>query len=155
MSRSSARSIGVIAGLFVSLLLTLAVPVGAQVRRQANPYYDVTKEVTLTGTIASVVAKPAGRTIPGPHLFLTTASGEVDASLGMWGLQGKGALSVAPGETIEVTGVMKTLNEKEIFVARTVKSGDQVYVMRNEHGIPVSPHTRQRLAEKAQKGESL
>jgi ABC-type uncharacterized transport system ATPase subunit len=88
----------------------------------------------------------------GSHLMLQTVSGKVDASLGRWGLEGKGALSVTPGQQVEVTGVMKTLRDKEVFVARTVKVNGKVYTMRNEHGVPVSPQTRKRAAEK---GESL
>jgi len=74
--------------------------------------------------------------IAGSHLVLATASGEVDASLGRWGLQGKGGLSVAAGEQVEVTGVHKTLKGRQVFVVRTVKADGQVYTMRNQHGIP-------------------
>jgi hypothetical protein len=94
--------------------------------------------------------------IVGPHLLLTTLSGPVDASLGRWGLRGRGALSVAPGQQVEVTGVMKTIRDKQVFLARTVKVRDKVYTMRNEHGIPVSPQTRERAGQNtSQKGESL
>ncbi len=124
--------------------------------RTVAPYYDIAREVTLTGTISTVLTKPSAGLIPGSHLLLATASGEVDASLGRWGLQGKGALSVAAGEQVEVTGVHKTLKGKQVFVARTVKAGGQVYAMRNRHGIPVSPQARERAGAKlAQKGDSL
>jgi hypothetical protein len=148
---------GAFAGLLASFLFAgAAVTANAQVRREAQPYYDVTKEITISGTVASVATKEATHTIPGPHLVLTTASGEVDASLGVWGMRGKGSLAAAPGDAVEVTGVMKTLHEKQIFVARTVKMAGEVYTMRNEHGIPVSPQTRERLAAKTtQKGDSL
>jgi hypothetical protein len=87
---------------------------------------------------------------------LETSSGSVDASLGKWGLQGKGALSVAAGEQVEVTGVMKTLNGNQVFLARTVKANGQVYTMRNEHGIQMSPQARERMSQNAgQKGETL
>lgn len=140
----------------IALLAIVAVPLGAQPVRQIHPYYDITKEVTLTGTVTDVVTKPSAGMIPGAHLVLSTESGVVDASLGRWGLEGKGALSVAVGERVEVTGVMKTLRNKEVFVTRTVTVGGQVYAMRNEHGIPVSPQARERAGQKAaQKGGSL
>jgi hypothetical protein len=70
-------------------------------------------------------------------------------------LQGSGALSAAPGQVIEVTGVMKTLLDRPVFVVRTAKTGDQTYQMRNEFGIPVSPQARERaLQNAAQKEES-
>jgi len=90
--------------------------------------------------------------IPGSHLLLATASGLVDASLGRFGLRGKGGLSVAAGQVVEVTGVMRTIKDKPVFMTRTVKVGDQVYTIRNEHGVPVSPQARERAQ---QKGESL
>jgi hypothetical protein len=144
---------GLLAGLLFAIL---AIPLGAETAPKPRPYYDVTKEVTLNGTVSSVLKRASAGMIAGSHLMLATASGEVDASLGKWGLQGKGALSVTPGERVEVTGVMKTLKDKEVFVARTVKVGGQVYTMRNRHGVPVSPQSRERASQKAaQKGVSL
>jgi len=125
--------------------------------RSEGPFsYDVTKEVTLNGTVSSLLVKPAAGMIMGSHLLLATPSGPVDASLGIFALRGKGAVSVAAGQQIEVTGIMKTINKQQVFLARTVKAGGQVYTIRNEHGFPLSPQARERAGQKtAQKGESL
>ncbi len=81
---------------------------------------------------------------------------------GVW--RAKERSHVAAGQRVEVTGVMKTVKDKEVFIARTVTVGSQVYTMRNEHGIPVSPQSRAHAGQKpapftisrsAQKGESL
>lgn len=146
-----------IAGLLTGLLIAIvAVPLGAQPASETHPYYDKAQEVTLTAMVSSVLARPEPGMIAGSHLLLATSSGTVDASLGRFGLEGKGALSIATGEQVEVTGVMKTLKNKQVFVARTVKARGQVYTMRNEHGIQVSPQSRQRAGQKtAQKGEWL
>ncbi len=147
-----------IAGLLLSGLLfaIMAVPLGAQPVAETHPFYDVTREVTLSGTIASVLTRAPARTLPGPHVILTTASGEVDASLGRWGLRGKGAPVMSAGQPIEVTGVMKTIRNQEVFVARIVKLGGKAYEVRNQHGFPVSPQSRQRMSLKTgQKGETL
>jgi hypothetical protein len=141
--------LGLLTGLMTAILV---VPVIAQTADDSRLYYDVTKEVTISGTVSGVLTKPAPGMIMGSHLLLATVSGAVDASLGRWGLQGEGALAVTVGQQVEVTGVMKTLKNREVFLARTVKAGGKVYPMRNEHGIPVSPQTRKRTAEK---GESL
>jgi len=90
----------------------------------------------------------------GSHLLLATTSGPVDASLGTFGLRGKGAVSVAAGQQVEVTGVMKTIKDKQVFLVRTVKAGGQVYTIRNEHGFPVSPQARERASRKTA-GEGL
>jgi hypothetical protein len=87
--------------------------------------------------------------ISGSHILLATSIGEVDASLGRWGMEGSGALSVAPGQVIEVTGVMKTLLDKPVFVVRTAKVGDQTYQIRNEFGNPLSPQSRERALQNA------
>ncbi|MGC1786007.1 MAG: hypothetical protein WA718_04640 [Terriglobales bacterium] len=124
--------------------------------KQARPYYDISKEVTLNGTVSSVLTKPSKGMLPGSHLLVKTPYGAVDASLGRFGLQGKGALTIEAGRQVEVTGVMKTLKGKQVFVTRNVKVDGQVYTMRNQHGIPVSPQARARANEKtAQKGVLL
>jgi len=141
-------------------LIALPQPVQAQtaaVGRTAEPFsYDISQEVTLNGTVSSVLTKPAPGMIMGSHLMLATPAGPVDASLANFGLRGKGALSVAAGQQIEVIGVMKTIMDKQVFLVRTVKVGGEVYTIRNEHGFPVSPQARERLNGKtAQKGETL
>ena len=109
--------------------------------------YDISKEVTLHGTVSDVLKKPAKGMIMGSHLLVQTGVGPLDASLGRFGLQGRGALSVEAGKQVEVTGVMKTINGKQVFLARTVTVDGHAYTMRNEHGIPVSPQTRERASK--------
>lgn len=146
-----------IAGLLTGLLFAvMAAPLVAQPKSELHPYYDKAQEVTLKATVSSVLIRPEPGMIVGSHLLLVTPSGSVDASLGRFGLQGKGALSVTAGEQVEVTGVMKTLKNKQVFLARTVKVGGQVFTMRNEHGIQVSPQSRERAGQKAaQHGREL
>jgi len=138
--------------LMVSLMLAiLVIPLKAQCGDDSRSAYDRTCEITVTGTVFSLMP-PARGMILGPHLLLTTARGQVDVSLGKWGLVGKGALSVVPGQQVDVTGVMKTVKGKDVLVARTITVNGKVHTMRNEHGIPVSPQARERVAER---GESL
>ena len=99
---------------------------------------------------------PSAGMIHGAHQVLATESGTIDACLGRWGLQGKGALSVTQGEAVKVTGVMKNLKERQVFVTRTVKARGQVYQIRDKYGIPFSPQSRDRASEQAvPKQESL
>jgi hypothetical protein len=90
----------------------------------------------------------------GSHILLSTPTGPVDACLGRFALQGKGALSIAGGQQVEVTGVMKTIKDKQVFLTRTVKVGGEVYTIRNEHGFPLSPQVRERASRKSA-GEGL
>jgi hypothetical protein len=136
----------------VLLLISSLRPIQAQTTAGATGAaaplsYNVTGEATLTGTVSSVLIKAAPGMIVGSHLLLATPVGPVDASLGRFGLQGAGAVSVAAGQQIEATGVMKTIKDKSFFLVRTVKVGDQVYTIRNQHGFPVSPRARQRASQ--------
>lgn len=154
------KSTRMVAGLLTGLLFaTLAVPLGAQPVRQSHStrsFYDISKEVTLSGTVSGVMAKAAPGTMPGPHLLFATSSGQVDASLGKFALQGKNPFSAAAGTTVEVTGVMKTIKAKNVFVARIVKVDGKAYQLRNQYGVSKSPLSRERASQKtAQKGESL
>jgi len=133
-------------------LVCLALPSSAQTKpstaKFSGPFaYDITKEITLSGTVSSLVAKPEPGMIMGAHLLLTTDSGLVDASLGGWALKGKDALSVSAGQRVAVTGVMKTINNRQVFLARTVKTDGEMFTVRNEHGIMLSPQTRDYLKE--------
>src|SRR5271154_4140728 len=58
--RRFTKSIRMVAGLLTGLLFaTSAVPLGAQPARQSHPFYDISKEVTLRGTVSDVLAKAA------------------------------------------------------------------------------------------------
>ncbi|MGD0214603.1 MAG: hypothetical protein ABSB87_15355 [Terriglobales bacterium] len=143
-------------GLFIWVIFFLisSIPlVQAQTTKSAAPSrYDATEELTVMGTVSSVLANAGPGMITGSHLLLATSSGQVDASLGMFGLRGYGAVSVAAGQQIEATGVMKTIKEKPVLLVRTVKVDGEVYTLRNEHGVLLPPQARKRAG---QKGESL
>jgi hypothetical protein len=111
--------------------------------------YDAAEEVTLNGTISSVAVKSSPGMFPGSHLLLTTIDGAVDISLGTAVRQGSGALSLTAGQQVEVVGIMRTIKQKQVFLARSVQAGSHLYVIRNEHGIPVSPIGRERTIQNA------
>ena len=149
------KPIRMIAGLLASLLFAiLAIPLGAQPVPESHHYYDIAKEVTVVGTVSKVLVKASPGMIVGSHLLLSTTSGSLDASLGRFGLRGKGALSVAGGQQIEVIGVMKSFKDKQVFFARTVTVGGHTYAIRNKNGIPVTPQARERAHENSQSGET-
>ena len=153
-----------LAGLCALALLSL-VPVLPPVQAQAasvtkdsvRPFsYNISEEVTLKGTVSSVLAKPTRGMIMGSHLLVSTSSGTVDASLGTFGLRGKAALQVKAGDTVEMTGIMKTIKGQPVFLTRTVKADNQLYTVRNEHGFPLAPSARSGASRRAaQKGEAL
>lgn len=118
--------------------------------KPAGPFtYDATEEVTVNGTVSGVLAKASPGMIPGAHLLLTTVDGAVDISLGTAVRQGTGALSLPAGQQVKVVGIMKTIKQKQVFLARSVQAGSHLYVIRNQHGIPVSPIGRERTNQNA------
>lgn len=150
------------AGLCALALLSLISPLPSVQAQTAEAttkstvplWYDITKEVTLTGTVSSVVEKttPEMKTLGGSHLILETISGTVDASLGKFAMSGEGALSVTPGQRVQVTGVMKTIGDKHVLVTRLVLANGHVYQTRNEHGFARTPATRNATSNSEAKG---
>jgi len=131
--------------LIILDLCLLALPIHAQTAEEAaksavSAWYDITKEVTLTGTVSSVVkdATPEMKILGGFHLIVVTTSGEVDASLGKLAMRGEGALSVAPGERVQLTGVMKTVRDRQVLLTRLIQVNGQEYKIRNEHGYAIA-----------------
>jgi hypothetical protein len=130
------------------LLISFQRPIQAQTVQAKTMAAATGVEVTLTGTVSSVLVKAAPGMIVGSHLLLATPNGPVDASLGRFGLQGEGAVSVASGQQIEATGVMKRIKDKFVFLVSSVKVDGAVYTIRNKHGFPVSPQARKRSSQK-------
>lgn len=125
-------------------------------RMAASFHYDLSQEVTLKGVALNVLPTAGRGMLNGSHVILGTSSGSIDVSLGAFAFVGKDVLSIGPSEQLEVTGVMATVSGTRVFLARTVKAGDRVFTIRNQHGIPVSPAARERLQQRtSQNGDSL
>jgi DNA/RNA endonuclease YhcR with UshA esterase domain len=119
-------------------------------RDSVRPFsYSISEEITLKGTISSVLSKPQHGMIMGAHLMVTTSTGTVDASLGTLALRDKQTNLLSTGQQVEVTGIMKQIKGQPVFLTRTVKVNNQLYSVRNEHGFPVSPEKRERSNHKS------
>ena len=121
----------------------------------ASLKYDISKEVTLNAMVKSVPSKLAfGQTNSG--FVLQTTSGEVRGSLTPFVLNGKGALAIAPGANVQVTGVMMTMNNnKQLFVIRSITVGGRTYAIRNERGFPLENPGQNASATTQSKGGQL
>jgi hypothetical protein len=125
MSKRVASGIGLplLAGLLFAIS---AVPLGAVTKTELHPYYDITKEIQLSGIVSSVLTTPMEGMMPGSHVLVETASGSIDASLGKWALQGQGAPSIQNGEQVTVKGVMKTVKDQQVLIVRALEVGGAV-----------------------------
>jgi hypothetical protein len=149
----------VLGGLGVVALLALsalAVPAQAQTatgvkKVHQTPFYDPTKEVTLQGTVENVLRTPSRGMVPGAHIMLATGSGIVDTHVGPFAFKGYHPISVEPGSRVSVVGVMKTVRGSQLFLARTVKVGDEEYKIRNEHGVILAAMNPEIAKNKANK----
>jgi hypothetical protein len=114
--------------------------------------YDLKREVTLQGTIQSLVAKPAPGSLMGAHLMVSTAQGTVDAHIGNHVLGGKRPASFASGQSVKLVGIMTTFGGQNVFLVRTIQMGNSTITVRNERGFFVSPSANARLMTSSSTG---
>jgi hypothetical protein len=134
--------------LFASIaMLAIAVPIGAQTVARATvvpaaPRYEASKEVTIEGSVMSVVTKPSAGMLMGSHVIVATPSGDLDAHLGTYAMKGANSFTLTPGEHVQMVGVMSTAEGNRVFLVRTIQSGSHLYKIRNEHGFLLRPTTK-------------
>jgi hypothetical protein len=109
----------------------------------APPAYQASKEVTLEGTVYSVITKPTAGMLMGAHAILATPAGDVDAHLGNYAMKGANPLTLTPGERVQVVGVMSTrAGGRQVLLVRTVQAGSHTYTIRNKNGFLLKPATK-------------
>ena len=154
----------ILQGLGLVALLVLALTAGpahAQSTTATNTSsvplrYDVSKEVTFAATVQSVPAKPSHGFTSTSGLMLQTASGTVQGSLTQFTLSGKEALSITAGEHVQVTGVMTTtMQNKQVFLIRTIEINGRTYAIRNERGFPLAHPASNIVTATGSKGGQL
>ena len=144
-------------------LCVFALPLHAQTSDTAtkpvthHQWYDMSQEVRITGMVSSVEKTPARGTesLPGSHLMVETMTGKVNASLGRFALKGKSTLSLAPGQQVQMIGVMKTIKERQVFVVRVIQVNSHAYALRNEHGFENASLAHNGAAKSETKGGQL
>ena len=148
-------------GPLVLALCVFALPLHAQTSDTTKPVvrlrYDITQEMTFTGTVSGVLNASAHGTkkAGASHVIVQTSSGKVEADLGRYAMRGQGALTVTPGQLIQLTGVMKTVRGQQVVIARLVQANGKVYKIRNEHGFVYQPAARKNQTKSATKGGQL
>lgn len=157
VSAAVIRELSVILNLCPLAMPTRMLAADATAQSSVPPKYDITKEVTLTGSVSRVLkaATPEMKMLGGSHIIVATNSGEIDAALGPLAMEGGDAVNVTVGQRIQVTGVMKTVRGQPVFVTRLVLASGRVYTIRNEHGFPIMAERRDGEAKSAAKGDRL
>ncbi len=139
------------------VISSLAAPVYAEhgvsfKRTVIAPRYDARHEVTLEGTVQSLVNKPAPGMMLGAHLMVTTSKGTVDAHVGNFVTRGPNALSLASGQHVKIVGVMATIHSRQVFLTRTIETGDRTVAVRDAHGFLIVPGAKGHIAKTAVNG---
>jgi len=143
--------------LLTALVITsLAAPLYASnkplKRTVIAPRYQASKEVTMEGTIQSVVKKPTPGSMLGTHLMVSTPKGTVDAHIGGFVTRGSHAYAPAAGQSVKIVGVMTTINHKEVFLTRTIETGNRTVEVRTTHGFLIVPGVKGRMTKTSAKG---
>lgn len=112
-------------------------------RAYVAPRYDISKEITLHGTVASVVRKAQPGMMYGSHLILSTAHGTIDAHLGPWLLNGANSNVLHAGDSVTVTGVTTTFNGRSVLLARLIQVGGETITVRSNNGSVLMPGAAQ------------
>jgi hypothetical protein len=146
--RKIAGLLGLLMALAISLLAgpLYANESGAVKRTVEVSKYDVAKEVTVEGTIQSIVRKPAPGAIMGAHLMVSTAHGTVDAHIGNYLVGGKYGVPLPAGQSVKLVGMMTTFNHRDVLLVRTMDTGSGTITVRSNHGYLVYPGAKAHLA---------
>ena len=118
---------------------------------RSNSLYDMSKEVSLQGTVAKFTENSAD--LPkGAHVLVQTASGQIDVHLGDAKLLKVNNLSISQGSSIRIIGEPVTTDQGTFFLARLVQQGTQVVAVRSTHGMPLSRASMQSASSNSQGG---
>jgi hypothetical protein len=100
------------------------------------PVYDVAKEIKVQGTIKKIDGFGTSGPV-GTHIFIQTATGTVDAHLGFGAAARPRRLGIAPGQSVTVVGMMQAVGSANVLMARILTTRSHIFVLRNEHGVPI------------------
>jgi hypothetical protein len=138
--------------LLTALVITsLAAPLFAgktPVKRTLQaPAYEVSKEVTMEGKIQGIVKKPTAGSMLGTHLMVSTSKGTIDAHIGEFVVRGSHAYAPAVGQSVKLVGVPATINHKNVFLTRTIETGNRTVNVRTTRGFLIVPGVKGRMVK--------
>ncbi len=117
--------------------LAVAGIVSAQTAPRAeSAQYQVGREVSLVGTVASVVED--AKTGPlGTHVMVQSASGLVDVHVGSAKYLEMNKLNLKTGDSVRIIGENFTVGTDTVFYARIVQDGTAAVAVRSPKGMPL------------------
>ena len=139
MTRLLPWRVGIVCLASVVLLSTIAsAQQKAQTVPQRNLNYDVSREISVQGSVISYSETSSAAPF-GPHVTLQTSSGVLDIHLGNARLLESNPFTLAAGDTIRVIGESVPFGSGTQFLARLIQKGNQALVLRSPQGFPLRP----------------
>jgi hypothetical protein len=133
------RIIGIWSALAAMLLV--AATAGAFARQSSRewrgPNYDKASEVTVRGEVIDVMTQTGRRQNKGVHVTVAGDDGTVVVHLGPASYLDKQNLALVKGDVVEIVGSRTKIEGEEVLLARSVKKGETVTVLRDEIGRPM------------------
>jgi hypothetical protein len=127
---------------WLAAVLMFSVSGAAQQKTQSTAQqkrsYDLSREVSLQGTVVSFAASSSVPPL-GPHVVVQTASGQIDVHLGDARLLEANHLTLAAGDSIRVIGEDVAHGAGTQFFARILQKGNQTLALRSPGGFPLRP----------------
>lgn len=129
--------------LFAAGAVLAVVPANAQhirssaKRAVSRTAYDVSREVSVQGTVVKFTENSGAPAIGAHVLIQTNAANTVDVFLGDARLLKQNDFAIAQGNSIRVIGERVPFGQGTIFVARLVQQGTQVVALRSTNGMPI------------------
>jgi len=124
--------------LFLSLIVFLVAPVGAQKAAKAmGPKYDLQTETKIKGNIVDVKLPPKGSEKEIVHLMLKSGADTLDIYLCPKSFMDDMGMDFAKGDDISLTGSKVKQADADLILAREVVKGNNTFVMRDAKGAPV------------------
>jgi hypothetical protein len=97
--------------------------------------WKASEEITTGGVIREIVANRSTGA-PAGFNFVLSGSQVVDVNAGM-NLDPKVREQLRAGETVQVTGLMRSINGKDYLLARELVVGGETIQVRSRNGFPV------------------
>jgi DNA/RNA endonuclease YhcR with UshA esterase domain len=119
---------------FMAVVLFVSVPLAFAQRGMRN--YDPSTETTVRGTVEQVKQVSGRHGWNGTHLMLKTEAGTVEVHVGPSSYITAQGFSFAQGYEVEVLGSKVKFGDSEALIAREIKHGDKMLVLRDAQGIP-------------------
>ena len=104
--------------------------------RRGGHLYNPSTETTVKGTVQQVITISPGPGREGIHLDLKTESGIFDVHVGPAAYLAAKKFKIAKGDHVNVIGSKVSFEGHDAIIARELKKGGNVLILRDAQGIP-------------------